>query len=168
MNERLGLRKVLIVDDEIEILDYLSGYMGDLNLKAETAVDGKTAVEKLTGEPFQAVICDIKMPGMSGLECMAECHKRGIFVPFIYLTGYADTPNILQAVRLGAMDFLSKPFKVDELEEVLFRVLDIGARRERILQDLEAENPKLFEKYKHHNRMISLLRATNNQRRKAG
>ncbi len=165
MKHELEVRKVLIVDDEPGLRDALSRVMKSQNIQTEIADNGRMALEVLKGQPFHAVLCDIMMPEMTGLDCLAQAQSEGIITPFIFVTGFGDADRMLQAIRLGAIDFINKPFDNDEIIDVVFRVLEIGTRRSRILKEIENANPSLLQSFKKEERMISLMRANNNKKR---
>ena len=165
MRKELGLPTVLIVDDEHNLRDALARVLKSQNLQFEQAENGKVALEVMRDRQFHAVLCDIMMPEMTGLECLAQAQIEGILAPFIFLTGYGDSERMLQAIRLGAIDFISKPFDNDEVLDVVFRALDIGSRRNHILKEIREVNPDLLNRIRKDERMISLMRANNNKKR---
>lgn len=167
MKHELEIRKVLIVDDEPDLRDALSRIMRRQNIQAVEAENGQVALELLKQEQFHTVLCDIMMPKMTGLDCLAKAQVEGIITPFIFLTGFGDTDRMLQAIRLGATDFINKPFDNNEILDVMFRVLEIGIRRNRILKEIEKNSTDLFASFQKEERMISLLR-THNNRKQAG
>lgn len=165
MRKALEVRRVLIVDDEPEIREALKRIMKLFNLESETSENGKVALEMLKEKRFQAVLCDIMMPEMTGLQCLAYAQTLDISTPFIFVTGFGDKDKMLQATRLGAVDFILKPFDIEEIADVTFRVLEIGARQERIKSEIRDQNPSLFSDIQRDEHMISLLRVTNNKKR---
>lgn len=165
MKKDLEIRKVLIVDDEPDLRDVLSRMMKGLNIESQQAENGRVALDLLKHNVFHAVLCDIMMPEMTGIECLAAAQIEGITTPFIFITGYSDKSRMLQAVRLGALDFIAKPFDNAEVADVIFRVLEIGTRRAQMFKDLESANPSLYLDMKKNERMISMMKARNNQKR---
>lgn len=140
MKIQLSDCKVLIVDDEPDLRKTLIRVLQSLNIQTMEAENGKYALEMLRDQKFHAVLCDIKMPEMTGLECLAHAQVEGIVSPFVFLTGYADSHHMLQAIRLGALDFIPKPFENLEVLNVLLRALEVGSRRIHLLETLEAGN----------------------------
>ena len=102
---------------------------------------------------------------MTGLDCLAQAQSEGIFTPFIFVTAFSDADRMLQAIRLGAIDFLSKPFDNNEITDVVFRVIEISKRKNRIIEEIKNENPDLLQTLKKEDRIISLMRANNNKKR---
>lgn len=165
MNEELEVRRVLVVDDETDIRDILSSVVRDLNLECDVAENGIEALELLKKNIYHAVLCDIGMPEMNGLECLAKAQVENISAPFVFVTGYDDQKRSLQAIRLGALDFIAKPFDVNEVREVIFRVIEIGIRRKHMYQHLKSADPKVFNELMEGKKMVSLIRARNNKLR---
>lgn len=153
----LSVRRVLIVDDEPELRDILSSIVSSLGIECETAANGQEALDCLRDQTFHAVLCDINMPIMSGIECLRQAQATGNLAPFIFVTAFGDATNIVHAVRLGAVDFFQKPFDRAEISEVIMRALEIGVRRERVLA--AAKNaPGFHSVIQHEEHMIALLR----------
>jgi DNA-binding NtrC family response regulator len=165
VKHELEIRKVLIIDDEPGLRDALTRVMRGQNIQTVEAENGPMALEILKNQEFQAVLCDIMMPDMSGLDCLTQAQSQGIMTPFVFVTGYSDSDRMLQAIRLGAVDFISKPFDNTEILDVLFRVMEIGIRKKRINKEIEGANSYLSESIKKEERMISLMRASNNKKR---
>jgi DNA-binding NtrC family response regulator len=98
--------------------------------QVDTVGDGKAALEALTSKPYQLFLTDLRMPGLDGMQLVEEIRQRRLPVTVIVMTGYASVPDAVQAIRLGAYDFLPKPVDPDHLKLVLERAL-----RERGLQE---------------------------------
>ncbi len=163
MNDSSDIRRVLVVDDEADIRNILTSSVRDLNFECDEAENGLKALELLKKNTYHIVLCDIGMPEMNGLECLAKAQVENISTPFVFITGYDDQNRTLQAIRLGALDFISKPFDWDEVKEVLYRVIEIGIRRDFMYQHLKSTDPKVFEALMEGKKMVSLLRARNNK-----
>jgi DNA-binding NtrC family response regulator len=101
--------KVLLVDDEQEFTRVLSERMKSRGLKVVTAEDGPTALQKAEEETFDAIILDIKMPGIDGIETLRRLRKINPNLQIIMLTGQATVKAGIEATKLGALDFLEKP-----------------------------------------------------------
>lgn len=158
-------KHVLIVDDESEICSILKTNLELLHIQVETANNGQQALELLKKKKFHAVLCDINMPQTNGMQCFSQAQVAGVVTPFIFMTGYTDQELMKQAMRLGASDFLSKPFMLKEMCEVLLRVLEVGDRKNIIEHALLEKSPELSNFVKHNERLIALLRIANNTRR---
>lgn len=117
---------LLIVEDEPVLRSLLVEILENPELKISEAENGKVAFEILKTQKFDAVLSDIKMPMMDGLELLKAIRFEKILVPFIVLTGHGDREQTLQALKLGAFDFIDKPFEQDQLREVVQKALEIG------------------------------------------
>lgn len=111
--------RILIVDDELSMRDFLKILFENEGYEAAVAPDAETALDLAIKDPFDLVITDIRMPGMNGLDLLAELKQRFPDVPVIMLTAYASPDDAVQAMRQGAFDYITKPFHVDEIKKVV-------------------------------------------------
>lgn len=118
--------RLLIVDDEVDIREVLRESLADHVDLIFEAGDGAEALEKLQTISVHAILSDINMPKMSGLELLRNLRKMGKNTPFIVLTGFGDKEMAIQALRLGAFDFLEKPFKEVNIIDVVDRAIELG------------------------------------------
>ena len=109
--------KVLLVDDEQEFTQVLSERMRSRGLQVVTAESGKAALKKAEEESFDAIILDMKMPGMDGIETLRRLREINPNLQVIMLTGQATLKAGIEATRLGALDFLEKPADLKQLME---------------------------------------------------
>ena len=117
--------RVLVVDDDPWMHRLIATFLRDLPLQIDSASDGTIAMAKaLTARP-DLIISDVMMPGMDGWSLVRKlrAHAELAFIPFIFLTSLSSTADVLRGFRLGADDFLSKPFKGPELHERVQAVL---------------------------------------------
>lgn len=165
MGEDLKIRRILVVDDEPDLRGILLKIIKELNIECDQAGNGQEALEALRVHEYHLVVCDIMMPVMTGLECLSASQAENVKTPFVFLTGFGDSNRMLQAMRLGAIDFINKPFDVSEVVEVIFRALEIGVRRHQIHEKIEKQAPELLPQIKKQERIISLMRSHNNKKR---
>lgn len=114
--------KVLIVDDDPGIRGTISDLIEELGYLPQTASDGMNAVSLLDSGPYFCVFTDIMMPNMTGLELIKKIKAYDVSVPIIVITGYASIEIAIDAMKYGAFDFISKPFKVKQIELMLNKV----------------------------------------------
>ena len=126
---------VLYVDDDEEMLALLHEVVSQLGHTSVTAVDGVDALEKLELDQFDIVITDISMPRMDGIELTKQIKAYLEDVDVLVVTGYQEEYKYTDVIEIGASDFISKPFNINELEAKINRIL-----RER---DLRAELKRL-------------------------
>ncbi len=112
---------VLIVDDLTSIHEMLEAVIQPIGFTAAFATDGNKAIEKYKAEKFDLVLVDVKMSPMDGISLLREIKKIDPKAVVVVMTAYASTNYALEALKLGAFDFLQKPFKVDELISALKR-----------------------------------------------
>jgi len=141
-------QKVLIVDDDAGIRDTLSDLVRLLGYSTSTAENGLKAMELFDDGPYLCVFTDIMMPKMTGLELVKEVKARDVSTPVVVITGYASVEMAINAMKYGASDFISKPFKMKQIEFILKKV----EREKKLLQ----ENKKFSEELTLH-RLIDHL-----------
>ncbi len=124
-------QKVLIVDDDAGIRDTLSDLVKLLGYSTCTAENGVKAMELFEDGPYLCVFTDIMMPKMTGLELIKEVKARDVSTPVVVITGYASVEMAIDAMKYGASDFISKPFKMKQIEFILKKV----EREKKLLQE---------------------------------
>jgi DNA-binding NtrC family response regulator len=109
--------KVLIVDDDEDMRATLMDFISRMGAKVKTATDVPDAKRLLTSEqsPFDLVLTDLKIPGGSGLDIVKAAHVRSAETLVTIITGYASLETAIEAVRLGAYDYITKPFSLEEI-----------------------------------------------------
>jgi len=140
-------RRVLIVDDEELILNLFADYLS-ARYSCATANNGHEALAQLSRETFALVITDVQMPGMSGTELLRKIKETYPETAVIMASGVGRTQRVLDAVRLGAFDYLVKPCELDVLELTVERALEQRAllrSAHRYKRDLERRNEELHE-----------------------
>ncbi len=111
--------RVLIVDDEQELVGALVERLDMRGVDAHGAHDGATALEMVEQRDFDVVLLDLKMPGMGGLEVIGRMHERRPELQIILLTGHCDAENTVKGKAAGAFDCLVKPVDIDTLLSML-------------------------------------------------
>ncbi|MCP4115424.1 MAG: response regulator [Desulfobacteraceae bacterium] len=109
--------KILLVDDEKEFLEAMSERMTNRGMDVTTALSAKEAIEKVKNENFDAIIVDLLMPEMDGLEALETLKQINADLQVILLTGNATVEKGIEAMKLGAMDLLEKPADLNNLTE---------------------------------------------------
>lgn len=123
-------KNLLIIDDEQDLLLNLKALLKKHASRIHIASSGAEGLEILQKENIHCVICDISMPGMSGLEVIKRIRTTGNEVPFIFYTAFKNNELMMEAVKYGAFDFLTKPI-FEDLESVVSRGLTEGFKRAR-------------------------------------
>jgi len=116
--------KILIVDDDPEICHLLSTCLAPLEYKVTSANDGSQALEWIEAEQFNIVILDLMLPGPNGIDILRHIHKRQPETDVIVLTAYASLETAIEALRLGAYDYITKPFQIEAIRSTVRRAVE--------------------------------------------
>ena len=115
--------KILIVDDELSMREFLKILLENEGYFAETASDASTALKLEHLDSFDLIISDIRMHGLSGLEFLDQLRANDLKTPVILITAYASPEDAVQAMKGGAYDYITKPFNVVEIKEIIVNAL---------------------------------------------
>ncbi|MBN2298466.1 MAG: sigma-54-dependent Fis family transcriptional regulator [Deltaproteobacteria bacterium] len=126
----MGSQNILIVDDEIQNREYLSEILTEEDYNVTSAINGKDAISKLSQEVFHVVLTDLQMPELDGLEVIRHLVENRLNCIGIIYTGYGSVKTAVDAMRLGAFDYITKPFKAEEIKVVVKKALDHLALQE--------------------------------------
>ncbi len=135
---------LLVVDDEETQREMLASILTRAGFAVETAADGREALERLEGEPFDLVLTDQKMPGMDGLELLERAREMHAALPVVLMTAHGSVSSAVAAMKHGAADYLTKPFEKDELIVVLEKTL----RQSRLENEVVTLRGALKERYR--------------------
>jgi two-component system response regulator AtoC len=133
--------RVLIVDDEKNIRESLGKYLSFEKIDSLGAESGEAALEHLARENFDAVILDLKLPGMTGQAVLERMQQDGILSPVIMISAHGEIPDAVEALKRGAKDYLVKPFDPAELS-IRLRSLIENKRRENVLEAVMRTEPR--------------------------
>jgi DNA-binding NtrC family response regulator len=122
------MAQLLLVDDDTQVRLSTADWLRELGHAVTTAADLPSALSALNRRSFDAVICDVQLGGGNGFALLASCRKRSEPTPVVLLTGYATVETGIRALREGAADLVTKPFRDDELESAINRAVE-GARK---------------------------------------
>jgi DNA-binding NtrC family response regulator len=139
--------RILIVDDEEIVIRSCLRILADDEFQVESVQDGREALKKIEENPYDVVILDIMMPNIDGLEVLRRVKETHPNVDVIMITGLSQVDTAVQAMKLGAFDYISKPFEPDELKLVVFRALE----RRRLLQENFTLRSEVSSKYRFEN-----------------
>jgi CheY-like chemotaxis protein len=139
--------KILIVDDDKKLLSLLESLLLEEKHEVITCQSGLEAIERSQEQHFDLLITDLMMPGASGIEVLKESRKNHPDCLVIIITGYASLETAVEAIREGAYDYITKPFKLEELKIVVNNAREkIGLIREnrRLLEELQNASQQLY------------------------
>ncbi len=128
---------VFIVDDEEAVRDSIALLLRSVGIRSIGFSDARSFLEAYRPEQLGCMVLDIRMPRMSGMELQQELNRRGWAIPLIFITGHGDVPMAVEAMRAGAVDFLQKPFKDDELIRRVQKALEQDVKLRAQLNSLE-------------------------------
>ena len=115
----MARERVLLVDDELDFTEVLSERMNSRGVDVDTAASGREALDKVRDRSYDAVILDLAMPDMDGIETLKRLIEGNPDLQVILLTGHATLEKGIEAVKLGAMSFLEKPAEIQKLIETI-------------------------------------------------
>ncbi len=122
---RAKKRKVLIVDDEESVLELLEDVLADEGFQVRRAENGREALDMIARESFDVVLMDIRMPEMDGMEALRRIQEQSRKTGVILMTAYATTDVAIQAMKMGAFDYVLKPFDLDEVVMVIKKAVGV-------------------------------------------
>ena len=135
--------KILLVDDEVIFTRNMETLLDARGYRSTLVNSGAEAIRALENEDFDVVVLDLKMPGMDGLTTLKEIKKLGLFTQTLILTGHGSIDSALEAIKLGAYDYLTKPCQISELVEKIEGAWEIKDDLKR--QDIAEQTQKPVE-----------------------
>ena len=135
---------ILIIDDEKSQRDILYGYLNKKGYKVFTAESGSQGIKIINENLVDIVLSDYKMPEMTGLEILAKVSQINPEISFVIITAYGTVENAVNAMHLGAYDYISKPVNLDELDLLIARIIE----NKNLKSENELLKKQLYEKYK--------------------
>ena len=136
-------RRILIIDDEESFRHMLSVILKKERYDVETASNGEDGLQRIGVSPFDQILCDIRMPQMDGMEFLSRVQKMGMDAPIIMMSAYGTVDTAIEAMKLGAYDYISKPFKPDEI----ILTLKKAEERERLRKENELLRREVEKEY---------------------
>ncbi len=138
---------ILIVDDEVNICQSCIKALSKMNYEVKYALNGYDAVKMLEAEPFDVVITDLKMSSLGGMEVLRRVKDKFPDTQVIVMTGYASVSSAVEVMKMGALDYLPKPFTPDELRAIVYQAME---ERQTRLQNQHLKNqPKKGKSVSH-------------------
>ena len=123
---------VFVVDDDASVRSSLKFLLSTVGLQAETYDSAASFLDKQRADVPGCLVLDVRLPGLSGLDFQRELARRNISIPIVFLTGHGDIPMSVRAMKAGAVEFLTKPFRDQDLLDAVRVALDRDrARREQ-------------------------------------
>ncbi|MBF9153061.1 response regulator transcription factor [Novosphingobium jiangmenense] len=137
MSIRSG-EKVYVVDDDEPTRASIDSILRSVGYSVETLSSGEELLERITPGIEGCVVLDVRLPGPSGLEVQKRLNENGIDVPLIFITGHGDIAMAVQAMKAKAVEFLTKPFREQDLLDGISRALDLSREQRRVSEAQKA------------------------------
>lgn len=134
---------VYIVDDDANVRRSIQDLLESVALESEAFATPQEFLESRRADRPACLVLDVRLPGMSGLDFQRALAEAGISLPIIFITGHGDVPMSVQAMKSGAVEFLTKPFRTQELLDAIQQALD----RDRELRERRRETAELRDRY---------------------
>ena len=147
---------VFIVDDDQGMRDALGSLLRSVGHRVEVFPAASDLLQSKLPDIVSCIVLDVRLPGLSGLDLQTELAQAGIRIPVIFITGYGDIPMSVRAMKAGAIDFLTKPFRDQELLDAVALALDRDRKRrddEKAVAALQAQ----FDSLTHRERQVMAL-----------
>jgi two-component system, OmpR family, phosphate regulon sensor histidine kinase PhoR len=151
------MHTVLVVDDERVIRDGCTRFLGAEGYRVLTAANGQEAIDLLAIESVNVILCDLKMPVMGAIEVLEVVRVSFPGLPLIIITGHGTVANAVECMKLGAYDFITKPFRADHLSLVVARALEKQALEEKTRELQEAQARNLYDLATEQSRILTIV-----------
>ena len=127
-----AIARVLIVDDEEDIRKVLSAYLGRINYDVDTAENGQDAINKFYKGRYDLILSDLTMPSMDGLELLNKIREFDQDILFLMITGNPSVETAVNAIRIGAYDYIEKPVQLEEMKMKIERAFENKYLKEQL------------------------------------
>ena len=135
--------KILLVDDEVIFASNMAKLLNNRGYWVTAVESGESALQELEKQDFDVVVLDIKMPGLDGIATLKEIAKMDLLTQVLMLTGHGSVDTAIEALKLGAYDYLTKPCEIDELIEKIEGAW--GKKDENVKKELDENIKKIVE-----------------------
>jgi nitrogen regulation protein NR(I) len=132
------MHRILVIDDDDTVRDVLKTFLEEKNFEVTLSRDGQEGIDLIKQEKFDIILTDLVMPNAGGIEVLQEIAATKLTTPVIVITAYGTIQTAVEAIKMGAFDYITKPFILDELVIIINRALDISKlQRENIMLKLQ-------------------------------
>jgi len=142
MNESVA-EMVFVIDDDESIREALKSLIRSVGLKVQTFASAHEFLQSRRPDVPACLILDVRMPGLSGLDLQRDLAEANIHIPIIFITGHGDIPMSVRAMKAGAVEFLTKPFRDQDLLDAIQQALE----RDRLVRSQQADVAELRSRY---------------------
>ena len=134
---------VFIIDDDAGVRESIRDLVESVDLRAESFATAQEFLASKRRDGPSCLVLDVRLPDTSGLDLQQKLSRAGVRIPIIFITGHADIPMTVKAMKSGAVEFLTKPFREQDLLDVIHRAL----RRDRVVREKQRRLAELQERY---------------------
>ena len=134
---------VFVIDDDESVREALKSLIRSVGLRVETFASAREFLQSSRPDLPACLILDVRMPGLSGLDLQRDLAEAHIHIPIIFITGHGDIPMSVRAMKAGAEEFLTKPFRDQDLLDAIQQALE----RDRLVRSQQADNTELLNRY---------------------
>ena len=134
---------VFVIDDDASVRDAIHGMLKSVGLRSETFASPQEFLRSKRPDGPSCLVLDVRLPGVSGLDFQRELADAGASIPIIFITGHGDIPMTVKAMKSGAIEFLTKPFRDQDLLDAIHQALD----RDRATRQQQGELAELRKRY---------------------
>src|SRR5215813_6430568 len=134
---------VFIVDDDANVRRSIQDLLASVALRSEVFATPQEFLDSKRTDCHGCLVLDVRLPGMSGLDCQQKLSEAGVTLPIIFITGHGDVPVTVRAMKSGAVEFLTKPFRPQELLDAVQQALD----RDRNLREKRRQTAAVRNRY---------------------
>ena len=138
-----GAPMVFVIDDDAGVRTSIQGLLKSVGLQSETFGTTQEFLGSKRRDGPHCLVLDVRLPGVNGLDFQRQLADAGIHIPIIFITGYGDIPMTVRAMKSGAVEFLTKPFKDQDLLDAIHQALD----RDRVMRQQQSELGELRKRY---------------------
>jgi FixJ family two-component response regulator len=138
-----ALPMVFVVDDDALVRASIQGMLKSVGLRSETFGTPQEFLRSKRPDGPSCLVLDVRLRGVSGLDFQRELSNTGVHIPIIFITGHGDIPMTVRAMKSGAVEFLTKPFRDQDLLDAIYQALD----RDRVARQQESERGELRQRY---------------------
>src|SRR5258705_9455394 len=138
-----GAPTVFVIDDDAEVRAAIEGLLRSVGLQSEIFGTAQEFLRSKRPDGPTCLVLDVRLPGVSGLDFQHELAQAGIQIPIVFITGHGDIPMTVKAMKSGAVEFLTKPFRDQDLLDAIHQALD----RDRLMRQQESEVAELRKRY---------------------
>src|SRR5712664_4016455 len=138
-----GAPTVFVIDDDAGIRDAIQGLLKSVSLRSESFATAQEFLRRKPADGPSCLVLDVRLPGINGLDFQRELAATGVQIPIIFITGHGDIPMTVKAMKSGAVEFLTKPFRDQDLLDAIHQALD----RDRLARQRQSELAELRKRY---------------------